>query len=75
MHALEACANEAVHGRVELYFTYDEEFGGELGPGWLLREGLVRPDLVMAAGFSYEVIKPTIRRIWQEQGDKSQAPR
>ena len=23
-------------GSVELHFTYDEEFGGELGPGWLL---------------------------------------
>ena len=26
-------------GGVELHFTYDEEFGGELGPGWLLRNG------------------------------------
>ena len=43
-------------GSVELYFTYDEEFGGELGPGWLLRQGLVRPDLLIAAGFSYQVI-------------------
>jgi succinyl-diaminopimelate desuccinylase len=23
-------------GTVELLFTYDEEFGGEVGPGWLL---------------------------------------
>ena len=46
----------ARHGSVELYFTYDEEFGGELGPGWLLRQGLVKPDLVIAAGFSYEVV-------------------
>jgi len=43
-------------GSVELHFTYDEEFGGELGPGWLLRNGLTRPDLAIAAGFSYEVI-------------------
>jgi acetylornithine deacetylase/succinyl-diaminopimelate desuccinylase-like protein len=43
-------------GSVELYFTYDEEFGGELGPGWLLREGLIKPDLLIAAGFSYQVI-------------------
>ena len=43
-------------GRVELYFTYDEEFGGELGPGWLLRQGVVKPDLLIAAGFSYQVI-------------------
>ncbi|KAF6840345.1 metallohydrolase YodQ [Colletotrichum musicola] len=43
-------------GSVELHFTYDEEFGGELGPGWLLREGLTKPDLLVAAGFSYEVV-------------------
>ena len=43
-------------GGVELYFTYDEEFGGELGPGWLLDQGLVKPDLLIAAGFSYQVI-------------------
>ncbi|NDH50945.1 MAG: M20/M25/M40 family metallo-hydrolase [Betaproteobacteria bacterium] len=43
-------------GGVELYFTYDEEFGGELGPGWLLDQGLIKPDLLIAAGFSYQVI-------------------
>ncbi|HZV93322.1 MAG TPA: M20/M25/M40 family metallo-hydrolase [Caldimonas sp.] len=43
-------------GSVELHFTYDEEFGGELGPGWLLRMGLVKPDLLLAAGFSYQVV-------------------
>ena len=43
-------------GAVELHFTYDEEFGGELGPGWLLREGLTHPDLLIAAGFSYQVV-------------------
>ena len=43
-------------GTVELHFTYDEEFGGELGPGWLLRKGLTKPDLMIAAGFSYEVV-------------------
>ncbi len=43
-------------GCVELHFTYDEEFGGELGPGWLLRQGLTRPDFVLAAGFSHEVV-------------------
>ncbi len=46
----------ARHGSVELHFTYDEEFGGELGPGWLLAQGLTRPDLVIAAGFSYQVV-------------------
>ena len=43
-------------GAVELHFTYDEEFGGELGPGWLLKQGLTRPDLLIAAGFSYQVV-------------------
>ncbi len=43
-------------GGVELHFTYDEEFGGELGPGWLLKNGLTKPDLMIAAGFSYEVV-------------------
>ncbi|OLN81056.1 putative metallohydrolase YodQ [Colletotrichum chlorophyti] len=45
-----------LRGSVELHFTYDEEFGGELGPGWLLRQGLTKPDLLVAAGFSYEVV-------------------
>ena len=43
-------------GSVELHFTYDEEFGGELGPGWLLKMGLTKPDLLIAAGFSYQVV-------------------
>jgi succinyl-diaminopimelate desuccinylase len=43
-------------GGVELHFTYDEEVGGELGPGWLLKNRLTRPDLLIAAGFSYEVV-------------------
>ena len=45
-----------LHGGVELLFTYDEEFGGELGPGWLLQKGLTQPDLLLAAGFSYQVV-------------------
>jgi acetylornithine deacetylase/succinyl-diaminopimelate desuccinylase family protein len=43
-------------GGVELHFTYDEEFGGEMGPGWLLAKGLTKPDLMIAAGFSYQVV-------------------
>jgi succinyl-diaminopimelate desuccinylase len=43
-------------GGVELHFTYDEEFGGEMGPGWLLKNRLTKPDLMIAAGFSYEVV-------------------
>ena len=46
----------ALRGGVELHFTYDEEFGGELGPGWLLEKGLTQPDLLLAAGFSYQVV-------------------
>ena len=43
-------------GGIELHFTYDEEFGGELGPGWLLKQGLTKPDMLIAAGFSYQVV-------------------
>lgn len=43
-------------GNIELQFTYDEEFGGELGPGWLLKNNLTKPDLAIAAGFSYQII-------------------
>ena len=43
-------------GGVELHVTYDEEFGGEVGPGWLLAKGLTQPDLMIAAGFSYQVV-------------------
>jgi succinyl-diaminopimelate desuccinylase len=55
LRALEAAARPA-RGGVELHFTYDEEFGGELGPGWLLSHGLTNPDLLIAAGFSYHVV-------------------
>ena len=56
--ALRALASLGVplQGGVELHFTYDEEFGGELGPGWLLKNGLTKPDLLLAAGFSYQVV-------------------
>ena len=60
LRALEALSKQAdapkLNGGVELHFTYDEEFGGELGPGWLLKQGLTKPDLLIAAGFSYEVV-------------------
>jgi succinyl-diaminopimelate desuccinylase len=55
IRALEA-AGVPLKGGAELHVTYDEEFGGELGPGWLLRQGLTRPDLMIAAGFSYQVV-------------------
>jgi acetylornithine deacetylase/succinyl-diaminopimelate desuccinylase-like protein len=55
LRALDAVARPG-RGAVELHFTYDEEFGGELGPGWLLQQGLTRPDFLIAAGFSYQVV-------------------
>ncbi len=55
VRALESLTAE-LSGGVELHFTYDEEFGGELGPGWLLQNKLTRPDLLLAAGFSYQVV-------------------
>jgi succinyl-diaminopimelate desuccinylase len=48
--------SKSLKGSVELHFTYDEEFGGELGPGWLLHNQLTKPDLLIAAGFSYQVV-------------------
>ncbi len=55
VRALEAVVKPTV-GSVELLFTYDEEFGGEVGPGWLLQKNIIKPDLMIAAGFSYQVI-------------------
>jgi len=42
-------------GTVELHFTYDEEAGGEIGPKWLLAQGLSKPDYAICAGFSYDI--------------------
>ena len=42
-------------GSVELHFTYDEEVGGDIGPRWLLEQGLTKPDFAIGAGFSYAV--------------------
>ncbi len=55
VRALEAVAKPK-SGSVELLFTYDEEFGGEVGPAWLLNKKIIHPDLMIAAGFSYQVI-------------------
>lgn len=55
LKAVEACG-AALKGTVELHFTYDEEAGGEVGPRWLLEEGISRPDYAVAAGFSYAVV-------------------
>ncbi|MEY3486525.1 MAG: hypothetical protein RL075_530, partial [Pseudomonadota bacterium] len=55
VRALEAVAKPK-QGGIELVFTYDEEFGGEVGPAWLLENKIIHPNLVIAAGFSYQVI-------------------
>jgi acetylornithine deacetylase/succinyl-diaminopimelate desuccinylase family protein len=53
--ALEA-AGAPLAGAIELHFTWDEETGGELGPKWLIEQGLTRPDLAIGAGFSYAIV-------------------
>ncbi len=49
-------AGTPLRGTVELHVTYDEETGGEIGPHWLLKQGISRPDLAIGAGFSYAVV-------------------
>ena len=53
--ALEKCG-AALNGAVELHVTYDEEAGGEIGPRYILEQGLSKPDLAIGAGFSYAVV-------------------
>jgi succinyl-diaminopimelate desuccinylase len=53
--ALEA-AGVPLRGAIELHFTYDEEAGGNIGPGFLLGQGISTPDLAIGAGFSYGVV-------------------
>lgn len=57
-YALQALKQAAVplRGTVELHLTFDEETGGLLGPGWLLENGIVKPDYVICAAFSYNVV-------------------
>ncbi len=56
--ALREAARHGDHfaGTVELHFTYDEEFGGLIGPGRLLAEMPTKPDYAIGAGFSYSVV-------------------
>jgi acetylornithine deacetylase/succinyl-diaminopimelate desuccinylase-like protein len=49
-------AGTRLAGTIELHLTYDEEAGGEIGPGFLLEQGISRPDLALGAGFSYAVV-------------------
>jgi acetylornithine deacetylase/succinyl-diaminopimelate desuccinylase-like protein len=55
--ALQALANSGTKlgGSVELHLTYDEETGGDIGPRWLIEQGLTKPDYAIGAGFSYAV--------------------
>jgi acetylornithine deacetylase/succinyl-diaminopimelate desuccinylase-like protein len=46
----------ALRGTVELHITYDEEAGGEIGPGLLLADRISKPDYAIGAGFSYAVV-------------------
>ncbi len=55
LRALEA-SGAKLGGTIELHFTYDEETGGEIGPGYVLAQGLSKPDLAIGAGFSYAVV-------------------
>lgn len=45
-----------LRGTVEIHLTYDEEIGGAVGPGWLLSQGIVKPDYLIAAWFTYSVV-------------------
>jgi acetylornithine deacetylase/succinyl-diaminopimelate desuccinylase-like protein len=58
LEALRAAARDgaSLNGSVELHFTYDEEFGGLAGPGFLLERGLTHPDFAIAASFSYAIV-------------------
>ena len=54
--ALKECG-APFNGTVELHLTYDEESGGEIGPAWLIAQGISKPDYAICAGFSYAVIE------------------
>ncbi|MDM0084234.1 M20/M25/M40 family metallo-hydrolase [Variovorax sp. J31P179] len=58
LRALKAlrASGTALAGTVELHLTYDEETGGMTGPGWILSQGLSRPDYVISAAFSHHVV-------------------
>ncbi len=55
LRAIEGCGTPLC-GTVELHVTYDEETGGAIGPGWLLEQGITRPDVAICAGFTYAVM-------------------
>lgn len=57
LRALQAAAAQGARldGTVELHFTYDEEVGGAIGPGWLLAQKISAPDYAISAGFAYGI--------------------
>ena len=57
-HALRALMDAGVElgGQIELHLTYDGEVGGSLGPKWLLDNGVCKPDYVIAAGSTYQIV-------------------
>ena len=57
LRALIAAEQQGVslNGTIELHLTYDEETGGDIGPKWLLEQGLSKPDYAVSAGFSYGI--------------------
>jgi acetylornithine deacetylase/succinyl-diaminopimelate desuccinylase-like protein len=57
LRALQAAAKSGAHfdGTIELHFTYDEEAGGAIGPGFLLAQNISKPDYAISAGFSYGI--------------------
>ncbi len=56
-HALAALrdAGPDLSGTIELHFTFDGCADGDLGPGWLLKNGIVNPDYAITSGFSYGI--------------------
>ncbi|WP_174733447.1 ArgE/DapE family deacylase [Mesobacillus harenae] len=48
--------NRRLEGSIDLAFTFDEETGGELGPKRLLDQQVIKPDQVIAAGFTYSAV-------------------
>ena len=70
--ALRAQAAELarLNGTVELHFTYDEEFGGLAGPGFLLDNRLTKPDYAIAASFSYAIFSASSRAIASKRAEQ-----
>ncbi len=48
-------AGAELDGGIELHLTYDEEAGGEIGPKWLIDNGLTQASHAISAGFSYAI--------------------